>query len=213
MRFGAHYLPTYVPELDGPPQELYRRMFEQMEALDRLGYDYAWVTEHHFHEYGGMIPDPATFLSAVACHTSRIRLGIAIVVLPLHNPLQVAESYAMVDVTLQRPSGVRGRARVHGRGIHRFRHDPGRQLAADERGYGGHPASLVRGERYLPRPGVPGGRRAGPSPAGAMAAPTGMGGREPQRRHLSLRSWPSKTFPSSPGRSFRRSGCLCSPPP
>ena len=98
MRFGAHYLTTYVPELDGSGTEFYRRMLEQIQELDTLGYDDVWVTEHHFHEYGGMIPDPATFLSAAATRTSRIHLGIAIVILPLHNPLKVAESYAMVDV-------------------------------------------------------------------------------------------------------------------
>jgi natural product biosynthesis luciferase-like monooxygenase protein len=98
MKFGAHYLPTYIPALDGPAPEFYRRMFEQMELLDQLGFHQVWVTEHHFHEYGGTIPDPATFLAAVASHTTRIRLGIAIVVLPLHNPIEVAESYAMVDV-------------------------------------------------------------------------------------------------------------------
>src|SRR6266542_7052721 len=98
MRFGAHYLSTYVPELDGPPADFYRNMFEQMRELDRLGYDDVWVTEHHYHEYGGMIPDPATFLSAVAAQTSRIHVGIAIVILPLHYPLEIAESYAMVDV-------------------------------------------------------------------------------------------------------------------
>jgi natural product biosynthesis luciferase-like monooxygenase protein len=98
MKFGAHYLPTYIPELDGPAPEFYRKMFEQMELLDHLGFHQVWVTEHHFHEYGGTIPDPATFLSAVASRTTRIRLGIAIVVLPLHNPIEVAESYAMVDV-------------------------------------------------------------------------------------------------------------------
>ncbi len=98
MRFGAHYLPTYVPHLDGPVTEFYRRMFEQMEELDRLGFDSLWVTEHHFSEYGGFIPHPPTFLSAIARTTRRIRLGVAISVLPLHNPLEVAESYAMVDV-------------------------------------------------------------------------------------------------------------------
>ena len=98
MQFGAHYLPTYIPALDGPEPEFYRRMFEQMEVLDQVGFHQVWVTEHHFHEYGGTIPDPATFLSVVASRTTRIRLGIAIVVLPLHNPLEVAESYAMVDV-------------------------------------------------------------------------------------------------------------------
>jgi natural product biosynthesis luciferase-like monooxygenase protein len=98
MKFGAHYLPTYIPELDGTAPEFYRRMFEQMVLLDQVGFHQVWVTEHHFHEYGGTIPDPATFLAAVAGRTSRIRLGIAIVILPLHNPIEVAESYAMVDV-------------------------------------------------------------------------------------------------------------------
>jgi alkanesulfonate monooxygenase SsuD/methylene tetrahydromethanopterin reductase-like flavin-dependent oxidoreductase (luciferase family) len=98
MQFAAHYLPTYIPALDGPVPEFYRRMFQQMELLDLLGYHQVWVTEHHFHEYGGMIPDPATFLSAIASRTTRIRVGSAIVILPFHNPLAVAESYAMVDV-------------------------------------------------------------------------------------------------------------------
>ncbi|HEY3304919.1 MAG TPA: LLM class flavin-dependent oxidoreductase [Candidatus Binatia bacterium] len=98
MKFGGHYLPTYVSDLDGPATEFYRRMFEQMEELDRLGFDHVWVTEHHFGDYGGAIPHPPTFLSAVARTTKRIRLGVAINVLPLHNPLEVAESYAMVDV-------------------------------------------------------------------------------------------------------------------
>lgn len=98
MRFGAHYLPTYVPDLDGPVAEFYRRMFEQMEELDTLGFDSLWVTEHHFSHYGGTLPHPPAFLSAIARTTRRIRLGVAISVLPLHNPLEVAESYAMVDV-------------------------------------------------------------------------------------------------------------------
>ena len=58
MKFGAHFLPTYVPELDGPVTQFYRRMFEQIEALERLGVDRAWVTEHHFGDYGGAIPHP-----------------------------------------------------------------------------------------------------------------------------------------------------------
>lgn len=98
MKFGAHYLPTYVPDLDGPATEFYRKMFEQMEEMDRLGFDHIWVTEHHFGDYGGSISHPPTFLSAIARTTKRIRLGVAISVLALHNPLEVAESYAMVDV-------------------------------------------------------------------------------------------------------------------
>lgn len=98
MKFGAHYLPTYVPHLDGPVTEFYRKMFEQMEEMDRLGFDHIWVTEHHFNYYGGTISHPPTFLSAIARTTRRIHLGVAISVVPLHNPIEVAESYAMVDV-------------------------------------------------------------------------------------------------------------------
>jgi alkanesulfonate monooxygenase SsuD/methylene tetrahydromethanopterin reductase-like flavin-dependent oxidoreductase (luciferase family) len=98
MKFGSHYLPTYIPDLDGPLPEFYQKMFSQMEEMDRLGYDQAWVTEHHFAMYGGTLPHPPTFMSAVARTTRRIRLGVAISVLPLHNPIDVAESYAMVDI-------------------------------------------------------------------------------------------------------------------
>jgi len=98
MKFGSHYLPTYVPDLDGPVSEFYQKMFSQMEEMDRLGYDHIWVTEHHFAHYGGDLPHPPTFLSAIARTTKRIRLGVAISVSPLHNPLVLAESYAMVDV-------------------------------------------------------------------------------------------------------------------
>ena len=59
MKFGAHYLPTYVPDLDGPTNEFYQRMFGQMEEMDRLGYDQIWVTEHHFAMYGGTLAAPA----------------------------------------------------------------------------------------------------------------------------------------------------------
>jgi alkanesulfonate monooxygenase SsuD/methylene tetrahydromethanopterin reductase-like flavin-dependent oxidoreductase (luciferase family) len=98
MRFGAHYLPAYMPELDGTPPEYFERMFEQMALLDDLGFQHAWVTEHHLHEYGGLISHPPTFLAAVARGTRRLRLGVAVSILPLHHPLQVAEAYGMVDV-------------------------------------------------------------------------------------------------------------------
>jgi alkanesulfonate monooxygenase SsuD/methylene tetrahydromethanopterin reductase-like flavin-dependent oxidoreductase (luciferase family) len=98
MKFGTHTLPTYMPDVDGTLPEYYRCMFEQIVEVEKLGFDHAWVTEHHFGGYGGTLPHPPTFLSAAAQLTSRIRLGIAVAVLPLHNPLDLAESYAMADV-------------------------------------------------------------------------------------------------------------------
>ena len=98
MKFGIHILPTYMPDVEGPLPDFYRQMFEQIAEVERLGFDQAWITEHHFGGYGGTLPHPPTFLAAVACKTTRIRLGVAVAVLPLHNPLQLAESYAMADV-------------------------------------------------------------------------------------------------------------------
>ncbi len=98
MRFGAHYLPTYVPSHEGSVNQFYGLMFEQMEEFERLGFHDIWVTEHHFSGYGGTIPHPPTFLAAIARTTKTIRLGVAISVLPFHSPLDVAESYGMVDI-------------------------------------------------------------------------------------------------------------------
>lgn len=98
MRCGVHYLVAYVPELDGSVPQLYRHLFQQIQEAEALGFHDAWVTEHHYHEFGGLIPQPPVFLAALAGATSRIHLGVAISVLPLNNPLQNAEAYAMADV-------------------------------------------------------------------------------------------------------------------
>src|SRR6266404_9100621 len=87
-----------MPEVDGALADYYRCMFEQIVEVEKLGFDQAWVTEHHFGGYGGTLPHPPTFLSAVAQMTSSIRLGVAVAVLPLHSPLELAEAYAMADV-------------------------------------------------------------------------------------------------------------------
>ncbi len=98
MRTGVHYFPAYLPDTQGSVAAFYQNMFEQIALAESLGFDDAWVTEHHFDEFGGTVSDPATFLAALAARTSRIRIGVAIVVMPLQNPVQVAESYGMVDV-------------------------------------------------------------------------------------------------------------------
>jgi alkanesulfonate monooxygenase SsuD/methylene tetrahydromethanopterin reductase-like flavin-dependent oxidoreductase (luciferase family) len=66
MKFGIHILPTYMPEVEGPLPDFYRQMFDQIIEVEKLGFDQAWITEHHFGGYGGSLPHPPTFLSAVA---------------------------------------------------------------------------------------------------------------------------------------------------
>ena len=67
-------------------------------AADELGFDYAWVAEHHFSNEYGIMPDVFVYAGYLAALTKRIKIGTAVVTLPLANPLRVAENAAFVDV-------------------------------------------------------------------------------------------------------------------
>jgi natural product biosynthesis luciferase-like monooxygenase protein len=97
VKFGYYILNTYVPELDGGSPEMYSRWLEQIDAAESLGFDSFWVTEHHFRYFGGMMPSPSVMLAAAAQRTKKLRLGAAVSILPMHNPLRIAEEFAMVD--------------------------------------------------------------------------------------------------------------------
>lgn len=97
MKFDYYILNTYVPEADGPAPELYRKWLEQVQFAEQCGYDMAWITEHHFRPFGGMLPNPQVLLAALAAKTERIRLGTSVTILPLHHPLRIAEDLAMLD--------------------------------------------------------------------------------------------------------------------
>ncbi|HLG70490.1 MAG TPA: LLM class flavin-dependent oxidoreductase [Chloroflexota bacterium] len=97
MKFGIFSLPTYIPEYDGTVTNFYKRLLDLLVLSEELGFDSAWLNEHHFHPFGGMIPHPPVALAAVAARTKRLRLGTSISILPLHNPIETAESYAMLD--------------------------------------------------------------------------------------------------------------------
>ncbi len=97
MRYSIFSVMDHYPGRARSVAELYAQLFRLAEAAERLGYDLLFVAEHHFHEYGA-VPNPAVMLAALAARTSRIRLGPAIATLSYHNPLILAESYAMVDI-------------------------------------------------------------------------------------------------------------------
>ena len=81
-----------------PPAERYRLGTEAVVHAERLGFDAAWVAQHHFHEVEGGLPAPFIFLTHVAARTSRIRLGTAIITLPLELPIRVAEDASVLDI-------------------------------------------------------------------------------------------------------------------
>ncbi len=97
MKFGYYLLNTYVPELDGDSTAVYSHWLEQFDAAESLGFDSLWVTEHHFRNFGGMMPSPSIILAAAAQRTKQMRLGAAVSILPMHHPLRIAEEFAMVD--------------------------------------------------------------------------------------------------------------------
>ena len=83
---------------DAPPFERYRLATEQIQTAERHGFDSAWVAQHHFSHDEGGLPSPFVFLTHVAAHTSRIRLGTGIITLPLEAPIRVAEDAAVLDL-------------------------------------------------------------------------------------------------------------------
>jgi natural product biosynthesis luciferase-like monooxygenase protein len=97
VKFGYYILNTYVPEHDGGSREVYSKWLEQIDAAESLGFDSLWVTEHHFRHFGGQMPSPSVILAAASQRTKRMRLGAAVSIIPMHNPLRIAEEFAMVD--------------------------------------------------------------------------------------------------------------------
>lgn len=83
---------------DAPADQRYRFALEQIQAAETHGFDSAWVAQHHFSAAEGGLPSPLVFLSHAAARTSRIRLGTAIITLPMENGVRAAEDAAVTDV-------------------------------------------------------------------------------------------------------------------
>ena len=84
-----------VPAVRAGEPEPFETLMEQVELAEELGYDAVWFTEHHFSQYGrAAVP----VLAAQAIErTSRLRISTAVVVLPFHHPVRVAEDWATLD--------------------------------------------------------------------------------------------------------------------
>ncbi|SVD46025.1 uncharacterized protein METZ01_LOCUS398879, partial [marine metagenome] len=99
MKFGILF--TSHPHVDKEPyphREVHARVTAEVLEADRLGYDIAWIAEHHFSNGYGILPDPFTYIGYLAALTRRIRLGTAVMTLPLYNPVRVVENTAFADI-------------------------------------------------------------------------------------------------------------------
>lgn len=94
MRFGIFLAPFHPPQED--PLLALQRDMALVEYLDELGFDEAWIGEHHSAGYE-IIASPELFIAAAAERTRHIRLGTGVVSLPYHHPLMVAERIMQLD--------------------------------------------------------------------------------------------------------------------
>ena len=101
MKFGLLYEIELHPRatFDQAP-ELYWQCLEEIKLADQVGFDYVWEVEHHFLWPFSASPAPEVFLTAVAQHTERIRIGHGVVLLPApyNHPVRVAERAAVLDI-------------------------------------------------------------------------------------------------------------------
>jgi alkanesulfonate monooxygenase SsuD/methylene tetrahydromethanopterin reductase-like flavin-dependent oxidoreductase (luciferase family) len=77
-------------------RRLFEESIEEIQLAEELGFDYVFIAEHHFSNYG-MSPAPLMQALAIAERTRSIRIGTAVLVLPVWQPLRVAEEIAVLD--------------------------------------------------------------------------------------------------------------------
>jgi len=76
----------------------YAEIVEQVIVADEVGFSGVWFAEHHFGAMRGRVPAPLLMALRVGVVTRRIRVGTAVLLVPLHNPVDLAEQIAMTDV-------------------------------------------------------------------------------------------------------------------
>ena len=100
MQFG--YVNILEQPLEMAYADLVDNLREQAVFCDQAGWDHLWLGEHHFGVSGrDNTPNPFMLACDLGARTKRLRLGIAVVVLPLWHPLRAAENIALMDQMLR----------------------------------------------------------------------------------------------------------------
>ncbi len=94
LQFGIFMAPFHPPGQN--PTLALERDLDLITHLDRLGFDEAWIGEHHSGGYE-IIASPELFIAVAAERTKNIRLGTGVVSLPYHQPLMVAQRLVLLD--------------------------------------------------------------------------------------------------------------------
>lgn len=98
MKYGIGYYslqsPAHSPRKHAA---LYKEMLDEIRTADDMGFDSAWLTEHHFLA-DGYCPSLMVTAGAIAARTRKIRIGTGVLLIPLHDPVRIAEDSAVVDL-------------------------------------------------------------------------------------------------------------------
>ena len=95
MRFGTFSYNQARPRV--PERQAFEELLEQIELTEKLHFNEAWFAEHHHSDYG-MLASPNLIIAALARRTERLRFGNLVSVLPLYDPMRLAEECAMLDI-------------------------------------------------------------------------------------------------------------------
>jgi len=95
MRFGTFSYNQSRPSV--PEKQAFEELIEQVLLTERLGFDEAWFAEHHHSDYG-MLASPNLIIASLAPRTQRLRMGNLVSVLPLYDPMRLAEECGMLDI-------------------------------------------------------------------------------------------------------------------
>jgi natural product biosynthesis luciferase-like monooxygenase protein len=95
LDFTLFYFSSDAAENTG--KNRYWLMLEGAKYADAHGFTAIWTPERHFHAFGGLYPNPSVTSAAIAAVTKNVQIRAGSVVLPLHNPIRMAEEWSMVD--------------------------------------------------------------------------------------------------------------------
>ena len=93
MDFSLFFFSSY----NNSTQHKYNLLLESVKYADRAGFKAVWTPERHFHEFGGLYPNPSVTSAALAMITDRIKIRCGSVVSPLHDEIRIAEEWSVVD--------------------------------------------------------------------------------------------------------------------
>jgi alkanesulfonate monooxygenase SsuD/methylene tetrahydromethanopterin reductase-like flavin-dependent oxidoreductase (luciferase family) len=115
MEFGIFHEFPSLP--NRPDAEAFAEAFDLVDGAERWGLDAIWLAELHFDPDRSVLSSPMCIASAIAARTTHIKIGIAVQVLPLCNPLRIAEEAGHGRPDQPRPADLRRRPQRRGENL------------------------------------------------------------------------------------------------